>query len=117
MTGTPVWSINTGCEGGGGNTPVVASGRVYAAISSFYSGNVYDSESGTVLGAFNYSVPPAVSNTHAFASTTPLCRESLQDAPHFKRTGGSLNDRPAHQRQKRYVRSAPTVRGSMTEIR
>jgi hypothetical protein len=42
----------------------------------------------------------------------------LQVAPHIKRTkGGSLNDRAVHPHQKVYVRSAPTVRGSMTEIR
>jgi outer membrane protein assembly factor BamB len=65
-TGAVVWSHNTGCDGGGGETPVVGYGRAYAAIGGLYSGNVYDSEAGTVLGAFNYSVPPAVSATHAY---------------------------------------------------
>ena len=68
LTGTVIWSTNTGCEGGGGNTPVVGSGRVYAPISpgGGYGGNVYDSESGAVLSAFNYSVAPAISATHAY---------------------------------------------------
>jgi outer membrane protein assembly factor BamB len=66
-TGTVVWTHNTGCDGGGGETPVVGYGRVYAAISGQYSGNVYDPEAGTLLGAFNYSVLPAVSATHAYA--------------------------------------------------
>ena len=65
-TGSVVWTQNTGCEGGGGETPVVAAGRAYEAISGFYTGNVYDPEAGTVLGAFNYSVPPAISATHAY---------------------------------------------------
>jgi outer membrane protein assembly factor BamB len=65
-TGAVVWTHNTGCEGGGGETPVAGYGRVYAAIAGQYSGNVYDAEAGTVLGAFNYSVPPAVSATHAY---------------------------------------------------
>lgn len=64
--GSVIWSHNTGCEGGGGETPVVAAGRAYEAIGGLYSGNVYDPEAGTVLGAFNYSVPPAVSATHAY---------------------------------------------------
>jgi outer membrane protein assembly factor BamB len=67
LTGTVIWSSNTGCEGGGGATPVVGSGRAYAPISpGGYGGNIYDSESGAVLGAFNYSVPPAVSATQAY---------------------------------------------------
>jgi len=64
--GSIIWTHNTGCEGGGGSTPVVAAGRAYAPIGGLYSGNVYDSESGTVLGAFNYSTLPAISATHAY---------------------------------------------------
>lgn len=67
VTGTPIWSTNTGCEGGGGNTPVAGGGRVYEPISPApYAGNTYDAETGAVLGAFNYSVLPAVSGTHAY---------------------------------------------------
>jgi outer membrane protein assembly factor BamB len=66
VTGSVLWSANTGCEGGGGATPVVASGRDYAPIGNGYSGNVYSAETGTLLGAFNYSAPPAVSATSAF---------------------------------------------------
>jgi hypothetical protein len=59
-TGAIVWKANTGCEGGGG-TPVVEGGRMYALINSFVEGNVYDAESGNLLSGFNYSAPPAIS--------------------------------------------------------
>ncbi len=66
-TGTVIWSANTGCEGGGGNTPAVGSGRMYAPLSpGYYSGNVYSAESGQVLGAFAASAPPAISTSTAF---------------------------------------------------
>jgi outer membrane protein assembly factor BamB len=65
--GSVIWSANTGCEGGGGATPVVASGRDYAPIGvGGYSGDIYSPEDGTLLGAFNYSGPPAVTATNAF---------------------------------------------------
>lgn len=66
-TGAVIWSNNTGCEGGGGNTPVVGGGRMYAPLSpGFYAGNVYAAESGQVLGAFSASAPPAISTSTVF---------------------------------------------------
>jgi outer membrane protein assembly factor BamB len=66
-TGAVIWSNNTGCEGGGGNTPVVGGGRMYAPLSpGFYAGNVYAAESGQVLGAFSASAPPAISTSSVF---------------------------------------------------
>jgi outer membrane protein assembly factor BamB len=66
-TGTTLWTHNTGCEGGGGNTPVVGAGVMYAPLDpGYYSGNVYAAESGQVLGAFSASAPPALSATTAF---------------------------------------------------
>jgi outer membrane protein assembly factor BamB len=68
--GSVIWSINTGCEGGGGNTPVVASGRMYAPLSpGYYGGNIYASETGSVLGGFSTSAPPAVSATSEYLLT------------------------------------------------
>jgi outer membrane protein assembly factor BamB len=65
--GSVIWTANTGCEGGGGGTPVVASGRVYSPIGiGSYSGNVYAAETGAVLGAFSASAPPAVSASSAY---------------------------------------------------
>lgn len=67
LLGTLLWSAYTGCDGGGGNTPVVAGGRVYAPLGvGGYSGNVYEAESSTVLGAFIYSGPPALTATIAY---------------------------------------------------
>lgn len=65
-TGAVVWKANTGCEGGGGDTPVVGGGRMYAPINSFFSGNVYDAESGNLLSGFNYTAPPAISASTAY---------------------------------------------------
>jgi outer membrane protein assembly factor BamB len=66
-TGSVIWTANTGCEGGGGATPVVASGRLYSPIGiGSYSGNVYAAETGAVLGAFSASAPPAVSASSAY---------------------------------------------------
>ena len=65
--GTVLWSHNTGCEGGGGNTPVVGGGRMYAPLNpGNYSGNIYVAESGTLVGSFTSSALPAVSPTSAF---------------------------------------------------
>lgn len=67
LLGTPLWSTDTGCDGGGGNTPVVAGGRVYAPLGvGGYSGNIYDAESTTLLGSFSYSGPPALTATTAY---------------------------------------------------
>ena len=67
-TGAVIWSTNTGCEGGGGATPVVGGGKVFAPIGiSSYSGNIYDAESGALLGAFSYSTLPAVTSSNAYA--------------------------------------------------
>jgi outer membrane protein assembly factor BamB len=62
-TGTAIWSANTGCA-----TPVVGGGRFFAPIGvASYGGNVYDAESGTLLGAFSYSTLPAVTSSNAYA--------------------------------------------------
>jgi outer membrane protein assembly factor BamB len=66
-TGTILWANNTGCSGGGGNTPAVGSGVMYAPLSpGYYAGNVYATETGQVLGSFSASAPPAISTTSAF---------------------------------------------------
>jgi outer membrane protein assembly factor BamB len=68
-TGAVIWSANTGCIGGGGDTPVVGSGMLFAPMggASPYSGNIYNPESGTLLGAFSYSSLPAVTSSNAYA--------------------------------------------------
>jgi outer membrane protein assembly factor BamB len=65
--GTILWTNNTGCSGGGGNTPAVGSGVMYAPLSpGYYAGNVYATETGQVLSSFSASAPPAISTTSAF---------------------------------------------------
>ena len=71
--GSLIWTANTGCSGGGGATPVVANGVLFSpiAVGGFaYSGNVYNAESGTLLGNFSQSVPPALDATTEYALTS-----------------------------------------------
>lgn len=66
-TGAVIWSANTGCDGGGGATPVVGGGKLFAPIGvASYNGNIYDPESGILLGAFSYSTLPAVTSSNAY---------------------------------------------------
>jgi len=66
LVGTVLWSNNTGCSGGGGAVPVVANGVLYSPINGQFSGNVFDAETGTLLGSFSDNYPPAVTATTAF---------------------------------------------------
>lgn len=60
-TGDTIWSVNTGCEGGGGNTPVVANQLVYSPENyPGYDGSIYNAESGSSQGTFTGSAPPAL---------------------------------------------------------
>lgn len=65
-TGETVWTNNTGCEGGGGDTPVVANGALYSPINGDYSGTSFDAETGKVLGDFSASNIPAITASTAF---------------------------------------------------
>lgn len=65
-TGETVWTNNTGCEGGGGDTPVVANGVLYSPINGNYSGTSFDAETGKVLGDFSASDIPAITADTAF---------------------------------------------------
>ncbi len=66
-TGLAVWAQNTGCDGGGGATPVVANGSVYSPIDTPpYNGTLYAAETGAVLGTFAADVAPAVTETAAY---------------------------------------------------
>lgn len=72
LSGAVLWTLNTGCVGGGGETPIVAGGRMYGSTgANGFSGNVYDAETGTVVGTVNYMSTPAVtaSNIYALVST------------------------------------------------
>jgi outer membrane protein assembly factor BamB len=73
--GSQIWSNNSGCSGGGGATPVVANGLVYAPQNSAgSSGTVFDAESGATKGSYSASVIPAFSSSTGFF----LFNETLQ---------------------------------------
>ena len=64
-TGVRNWQNYFGCEGGGGETPVYANGKLYARDN--VSGNdIFDAQTGTVLGSFASSTPPAIDTTTAY---------------------------------------------------
>ena len=53
VTGVPVWHDDAGGEGGGGATPVVANGLLYAPNGfGTYDGTVFDAEEGTLLRSY-----------------------------------------------------------------
>jgi len=66
-TGESIWNNNTGCEGGGGATPVVANGLVYSPNGvTGYNGGIFNSETGTSAGSYVADSPPAFSATTGY---------------------------------------------------
>jgi outer membrane protein assembly factor BamB len=61
-TGEQTWSNNTGCSGGGGATPVVANGVLYAPNGSggSYNGSTFNAATGLLLGSYVADNPPAI---------------------------------------------------------
>jgi outer membrane protein assembly factor BamB len=67
LTGTQLFFTSTGCEGGGGATPVVANGLVFSpAGNSNGGGLVVDASSGTVMGTYTATGEPAFSATTGY---------------------------------------------------
>jgi len=66
LVGAVIWTVNTGCFGGGGVTPVVSDGVVYSPIDYSFNGTSYDAESGAVLGRFAASQLPALTATTGY---------------------------------------------------
>ena len=67
--GTILWYSNSGCEGSGGATPVVANGLLYAPDanpSSGSSGDIFNAESGTIGSSYSADVIPAISASTGF---------------------------------------------------
>lgn len=66
-TGELIWNNNTGCEGGGGNTPVVANQLDYSPNNfPSYSGDVFNAETGAINGTYAADSPPAFTNTMGY---------------------------------------------------
>lgn len=65
LLGTPLWHHSTACEGGGGDTPVLANGDVFGRDST--SGNVVlAAANGTDQGSFSAAAAPAVGGGEAY---------------------------------------------------
>jgi outer membrane protein assembly factor BamB len=61
-TGTAIWSYNSGCDGGGGNTPVLFGNKLYvrdAVVFGSYNGGVFKASNGKLLSYFNSEFAPA----------------------------------------------------------
>jgi outer membrane protein assembly factor BamB len=74
-TGTEQWFSNGSCEGGGGTTPVVHGGRVYARDS--LGNKVLNAKTGALLGTFQATPAPAFDgNTGLFLYNGTLTASS-----------------------------------------
>ncbi len=66
-TGESVWNNNTGCEGGGGATPVVANQIVYSPNGvSGYDGTTYNAETGALGGTYTADSPSAFTTSTGY---------------------------------------------------
>jgi outer membrane protein assembly factor BamB len=60
-TGESLWANNSGCDGGGGATPVVANGELFAPNGfGTYNGATFDAQSGAQTGVYAADNPPAI---------------------------------------------------------
>ncbi|HEX9139872.1 MAG TPA: PQQ-binding-like beta-propeller repeat protein, partial [Steroidobacteraceae bacterium] len=61
VTGAQIWANATGCDGGGGGTPVVANGLFYSPNGAgTYNGQVFNAATGALAGAYIADNPPAI---------------------------------------------------------
>lgn len=66
-TGEQTWTDNTGCSGGGGATPVVANGVLYAPNGfGTYNGSTFNAATGLLLGAYVADNPPAIGSQSGY---------------------------------------------------
>lgn len=65
--GATIWRTNSGCDGGGGGTPVVAGGLMYSPQYSLNAGpTIFDAESGVIEGTYTADVIPSFNSTTGF---------------------------------------------------
>jgi outer membrane protein assembly factor BamB len=63
-SGASAWNSDTGCDGGGGGTPVVADGKLYAPNGfGTYNGDVFNAATGKLLFSYVADNPPAIGST------------------------------------------------------
>ena len=93
-SGNLLWHHDSSCEGGGGKTPVLADGTIFARDVPL--GNVLLSASdGSELGAFNAGPAPAVANDVAYTlsgSTLTAVNDAGQGTNAWTFTGDSFLD-------------------------
>ncbi|MGH8307252.1 MAG: PQQ-binding-like beta-propeller repeat protein, partial [Gammaproteobacteria bacterium] len=66
-TGELIWNNDVGCEGGGGNTPVVANQLDYSPNNfPSYSGDIFNAETGANAGSYVADSPPAFTTTMGY---------------------------------------------------
>lgn len=96
LAGTLLWHHSTGCEGGGGATPVVANGLVFSP--GFAAGNlILSAADGSEIGPFNADKPPAVANDMAFmlsGTTLTAVKDSGQRVNAWTFSFGNLDTAP-----------------------
>ena len=68
-TGSPIWQFSDGCSGGGGATPALYNGRLY--VRDILTDDIFDSQTGTIIGTFNAKNIPVFSGNRGFFLNGP----------------------------------------------
>jgi len=65
--GGDIWVNSTGCDGGGGGTPIVANGVLYSPSGNGgYSGTTFNPSTGKVLGSYSADVLPSFDASNGY---------------------------------------------------
>jgi outer membrane protein assembly factor BamB len=62
-TGVQIWHYQTSCTGGGGRTPVLNAGKLYARDQAFAANPILDGATGTRVGQFVSATAPVIDGT------------------------------------------------------
>ncbi len=95
LTGASTWVRRTGCEGGGGSTPVVHDGRVY--VRDFLHQAVLDAANGTATGTFAATAAPTFDGEVSYqlqGSTLRAVDLSTGDVLWSQAADGTLSSAP-----------------------
>lgn len=78
LNGNPIWHYQGPCEGGGGATTALYSGRLYTR--DFFGDLILDASTGKLLGSYSASQPPAFRGTLGyFLKGSTLSAETLSN--------------------------------------